>query len=234
MNPRSRTYYAAIPLHADTRLAACTHRHVTLETAWACARDASSPDSRWKPVRVDARGDIHELHYVNEYTILPDPHGATARCLTGEHGRFTTRRAAVRKLKSLESYVTEQRRHEHPPDDPRCSGYTLVCIEPHPGIRATLDTNLMGQGMTDLRRHADAGFDATTAAIDTLRSDLQHDHERRIDERLRTVEAGVAKIDQRLETLERAERRGPTRTTAPPASPTLERRSRPAASAPAR
>ena len=66
-----------------------------------------------------------------------------------------------------------------------------------------LVANGINSRLSALRDELSARIDKTNDRIDALRDELREDHAA-LDARLRGVEIGFAKVDQRLETVERA------------------------------
>ena len=62
---------------------------------------------------------------------------------------------------------------------------------------------VMNGQINELRNEMNGRFDTTNGRIEELRNDMREDH-REFSTRLRNVEIEFGKVDQRLETLERA------------------------------
>jgi chromosome segregation ATPase len=63
--------------------------------------------------------------------------------------------------------------------------------------------DVMNGQINELRNEMNGRFDTTDSRIDELRNDMREDH-REFNTRLRNVEIEFGKVEQRLETLERA------------------------------
>ena len=86
-------------------------------------------------------------------------------------------------------------------------GFTMISAQISSGLAGVnariddLDTQL-GARIDDLDTQLGARIDDIRSDVATLRADMRDDH-RRFDDRLRAVEIGFGKVDQRLLTLER-------------------------------